>query len=84
MASNQRREIVHERDHNHTVFERDMRKAVEERLVQLTGQLYTGADIGDYAAYRHITAYVKAFNEVLEIMVHVRDRLNKLERGQTI
>ena len=61
-----------------------MRSTLEKRLAELTEQLCTGADVGDYSSYRHMTGFVRAYTEVLELMSSVRERLNKLERGQVI
>lgn len=81
MASNPRVGIIPD---NYTVFEREMSKAVENRLNQLTHQILMGIDVDDFPAYKHLAGYIKAYNEVVDLMVQVRDRINKLESGRGI
>lgn len=81
MAQSQRPRLVPNNQEGVTLFEREMRKAVEERFEEIDRQVCMGTDIVDFASYRHMTGYIKAYMEVLDIMASVRDRLNKLERS---
>ena len=63
--------------YNATLFEREMRSAIEKRRDEFAIQVVSGAGVTDFADYRRLTAYVAAFEEALQLMDEVRARLMK-------
>jgi hypothetical protein len=63
--------------YNSTAFERELRRAIEERRQELVAQVASGAGIGTMADYRRLIGYLSAFEEALQLMDEVKVRLLK-------
>ncbi len=63
--------------YNSTLFERELRSAIEKRRDEIAVQIVSGSGISDFTGYRHLGGYVAAFEEVLQMADAIRAKLLK-------
>ena len=61
--------------YNSTAFERELRKAIENARDEIAVKIVTRSGVSSFEDYHNLTGYVAAYEEALELMNEVRDRL---------
>ena len=64
-------------DYAQTQFEKKFLEALVIRRQEILEMLGGGSDIDDISRYKHWTGYIKCLTEVTDIMLSVRQELNR-------
>lgn len=62
---------------NRDIFERELRSEIEMRRDEIAVQVVHRSGVSCFEDYHHLTGYVAAFEEALQMMDEVRSRLMK-------
>jgi len=61
-----------------TLFERELRKIIDEEVARLTNNVISGMAIVDYGQYQLNIGKIKALNSVYEYMDEVNSKINEV------
>jgi len=61
-----------------TLFERELRKIIDEEVARLTNNVFSGLAIVDYGQYQLNIGKIKALNSVYEYMDEVNSKINEV------
>jgi hypothetical protein len=63
--------------YNSTAFERELRLAIEKARDEISVQVVHRSGVSSFDDYQHLTGYVAAYEQALQLMDEVKARLMK-------